>query len=197
MTTAATAHPRRRLSGRTRKAFLAVHILSGAAWFGIDLALGILLVTALVTDDPRTAGMAVQAVELFAVWPMFGASILCLACGVVLGLGGKYGLIRYWWVAVKLGVNVLMSTLIVVALRPGIGAAASIGQRLMAGDPTAAVPSDLLFPVIVAPSLLITAYILSVFKPWGLIRRRKPGAGGTDELTTPRDRRAAGTPIGV
>jgi hypothetical protein len=167
--------PRLRLTGRTRKAFLAAHILSGAAWFGIDLALGILMVTALVTDDPRTAGMAVQAVELFAIWPMFAASIACLACGVVLGIGSKYGLVRYWWVAVKLAANVLMSTLIVVSLRPGIGEAASIGQRLMAGDRTAAVPSDLLFPVCVAPSMLIAAYLLSVFKPWGRIRRpRRP-----------------------
>lgn len=193
MTIATTRRPRRRLSGRTRKALLAVHILSSAAWFGIDLALGILVVTALVTDDPRTAGMAVQAVELFAAWPMFGASLVCLASGVVLGIGGKYGLIRYWWVAVKLAVNVLMSILIVAALRPGIGEAASIGRRLMAGDPTAAVPSDLLYPVIVAPSLLVIAYLLSVFKPWGRVRRGRPAG----EITEPRARRAARTPIGV
>jgi hypothetical protein len=192
MTIAATRRPRRRLSGRARKALLAVHLLSGAAWFGIDLALGILVVTALVTDDPRTAGMAVQAVELFAIWPMFGASLGCLASGVVLGIGGKYGLVRYWWVAVKLAVNVLMSTLIVGALRPGIGEAASIGRRLMAGDPTAAVPSDLLFPVFVAPSLLITAYLLSVFKPWGRIRRGRPA-----EPSEARAHRAARTPIGA
>lgn len=209
MASATTTPPPRSLRGRARKAVLTAHLLSGAAWFGIDLALGILVVTALVTDDPRTAGMALQAVELFAVWPMFGASILCLASGVVLGIGGRYGLIRYWWVAVKLGVNVLMSTLIVVALRPGIGEAASIGQRLMAGDPTAALPSDLLYPVSVAPSLLIAAYLLSVFKPWGLIRRRRPSTGEravSTPLTTratpqvraePRDRRTATSPIGV
>jgi hypothetical protein len=156
-----------RLAGRTRKTFLLLHVVSGAAWFGIDLALGILVVTALVVDDPRTAGMALQAVELFAIWPMFGASLLCLAAGVVLGLGSKYGLLRYWWVATKLALNLLMSTLIVVSLRPGVGEAASIGERLMAGDMTVSVPGDLLFPVVVAPSMLLTAYLLSIFKPWG------------------------------
>lgn len=160
-----------RLRGRVRKTFLTVHALSGAAWFGIDLALGILVLTALLTDDRRTAGTAVRAIELFAVWPMFTASVLCLASGVVLGLGSKYGLMRYWWVAVKLAVNLLMSTLIVVALRPSIGKAASVGDRLLAGDPTATVPRDLLIPVCVAPTLLITAYLLSVFKPWGRVRR--------------------------
>lgn len=190
--TTTTARAGRRLSGRTRRSFLVLHILSGAAWFGIDLALGILVVTALVTHDPQTAGTALQAVELFAIWPMFGASLVCLASGVVLGLGSKYGLLRYWWVAVKLAINVLMSTLIVLALRPGIGEAASIGARLTAGDDTAKVPSDLLFPVVVAPALLLTAYLLSVFKPWGRI-----GGRTRREAPTPSDPRAARTLIGA
>ncbi|MGH3950526.1 MAG: hypothetical protein ACRDSE_15625 [Pseudonocardiaceae bacterium] len=197
MSSNATTRPRqRRLSGRTRKAVLVVHIISAAAWFGIDLALGILIVTAMLTDDPQTAGMAVQAVDIFAIWPMFGASVICLGAGVVLGIGSKYGLIRYWWVAVKFGINVAMSTLIVVALRPGVGEAADIGRRLIAGDPTAQVPSDLIFPVIVAPTLLLVAYLLSVFKPWGQTRGRKPK---TTDVTAkpPRAERAARTPIGV
>jgi hypothetical protein len=181
-TTSTTTRPGRRLGGRTRKTFLVLHIVSGAAWFGIDLVLGILVVTALVTTSARTAGVAVQAVELFAIWPMFAASLLCLATGVVLGLGSKYGLVRFWWVAAKLGMNVLMSTLIVAALRPGIGEASDIGERLMAGDTTTSVPSGLLFPVVVAPSMLLIAYLLSVFKPWGRIRRR-PRAPATPAQT--------------
>lgn len=180
-----TTRAGRRLSGRARKSFLVLHILSGAAWFGIDLALGILAVTALVTDDAQTAGTALQSLELFAIWPMFGASLVCLASGAVLGLGSKYGLLRYWWVAAKLAINVLMSTLIVVALRPGIGEAASIGARLAAGDATAQLPTDLLFPVVVAPSLLLTAYLLSVFKPWGRIGRRTPRDAATPASLAP------------
>ncbi|MER6992594.1 hypothetical protein ABT337_21595 [Saccharopolyspora hirsuta] len=168
--TTTTARPSRRLSGRGRKAFLAVHLLSAAAWFGIDLALGTLVVTALVTDSPQTAGAALQAVGIFAVWPMFGTSLVCLASGAVLGLGTKYGLLRYWWVVVKLAINVLFSVLILAALRPGINEAADIGTRLAAGDTTAEIPANLLAPVAVAPTLLITAYLLSVFKPWGRLR---------------------------
>lgn len=179
--------PGSRLSGRGRKAFLVLHIVSGAMWFGIDLGLGILVITALVTGDPQTAGTAVQAVELFAIWPMFGASLVCLGAGMVLALGSKYGLLRYWWVATKFGITVLMSTLIVVSLRPGIDEAASVGERLMAGDITASVPSGLLFPVFVAPTLLLTAYLLSVFKPWGRIRRARqttvPSAQRSDDRT--------------
>lgn len=180
-----------RLSGRARKTVLVTHIISGGMWFGIDLALGILAVTAMVTDDRGTAGMALQAIDLFAIWPMFGASLVCLASGVLLGLGSKYGLLRYWWVAVKLGINVAMSTLIYFALRPGVTEAATVGERMSAGDATAQIPEDLIFPVIVAPTLLLIAYLLSTFKPWGLIRK------SAKTPTSPRASRAARTTVGV
>jgi hypothetical protein len=161
----------RKLSGRARKAVLLVHVLSAAAWLGIDLALGILVVVALSTKDANAAGVAVQAIDIFAIWPMFGASIVCMISGVVLGVGSKYGLVKYWWVAVKLFLNVGMSLLIALALRPGVEEAARIGERVMAGDPAAVIPSGLMPPVVVAPTLLLFAYILSVFKPWGRIRK--------------------------
>jgi hypothetical protein len=158
-----------RLNGPVRKGFLLVHIVSSALWFGIDIALGILVATALLADDPVTAGTALQAVRMFAVWPMFGASLACLATGVVLGLGSRYGLLRYWWVAVKLGVNLLMSVLIVMSLRPGIDEAAATKPS-----------TELLYPVLVAPTLLLTAYLLSVWKPRARLYRAKltDGPGG-------------------
>lgn len=161
----------RKLGGRARKAVLFVHVLSAAAWLGIDLALGILAVTALSTSDADTAGIAVRAIDMFAIWPMFGASVVCMISGAVLGVGSRYGLVRYWWVAIKLVMNVGMSLLIAFSLRPGVAEAARMGERMMAGDPTAAIPSGLIHPVVVAPTLLLFAYILSVFKPWGRIRR--------------------------
>lgn len=161
----------RKLSGRARKALLLVHILSAAAWLGIDLALGILAVVALSTKDKTTAGIAIQAVDLFAIWPMFGASVVCMISGAILGLGSKYGLVRYWWVAIKLVMNVGMSLLIAFSLRQGVQEAAQIGRRMLAGDPAAAIPSDIMHPVVVAPTLLLFAYVLSVFKPWGRIRK--------------------------
>jgi hypothetical protein len=161
----------RKLSGRARKALLLVHVLSAAAWLGIDLALGILVVVALSTKDVDTAGIAVQAIDLFAIWPMLGASIVCMISGMVLGVGSKYGIVRYWWVAIKLVMNVGMSLLIAFSLRPGVVEAARIGERMMAGDPSAILPPDLMYPVVVAPTLLLIAYVLSVFKPWGRIRK--------------------------
>lgn len=160
-----------RLKGRTRKQVLILHILSAAAWFGIDLALITLALTSMITDDAQTAATAMKAVDLFAIWPMFTAAIVCLASGIVLGLGSKYGLVKYWWVAVKLVINIAFALLIVFSLRHGVGDMADLGARLAAGDESARTPLNMLGPVIVAPTLLLTAYFLSVFKPWGRIRK--------------------------
>lgn len=162
-----------RLTGAVRKPLLLLHITAAALWFGVDIALGTLAMTAVLTDDPRVAGTALQALPLFAIWPMFGASLVTLVTGVLLGLGSKYGLVKYWWVAIKLTANLLMSTLIVLSLRPGVDDAAELGRRMVAGDLGATVPSDLLYPVFVAPSLLLLSFALSVLKPKARLRGRK------------------------
>ncbi|MFD9891035.1 hypothetical protein ACFWY9_16960 [Amycolatopsis sp. NPDC059027] len=172
MTTSSSARPRR-LGPRRRKAFLVTHIVSAGAWIGMDIALGILVCTALLTSDPEVTAGSYRVLQLFAGWPMLVASLLCLASGIVLAVGSKYGLFRYWWVFAKLVVNVVMSLLILFVLRPGLNDVAANAQRLAAGDTSLGSPSGLLYPVIVAPGLLLFAFVLSTFKPWGRIRRAR------------------------
>lgn len=166
-----TARPWR-LGGRTRKPVLLLHIASAGAWLGIDVVMGVLVFTALFTDSHRTKAVSYQALEMFAVWPLLSTGLLCLATGVLLGLGSKYGLVRFWWVAVKLVLNIVLTTLVLFALRPGVVEAAERGRDLLAGGSPALAPGDLLFPPIVSTSAVLFAMVLSVFKPWGRIRRR-------------------------
>jgi hypothetical protein len=60
------------------------------------------------------------------------AGLVCLGSGVVLELGTKYGLVRYWWVAIKLVVNILLTALVPIALRPEVTQAAAHGWRFAA-----------------------------------------------------------------
>ncbi|MBB5788226.1 DUF2269 family protein [Jiangella mangrovi] len=171
-TPSATSRPWR-LTGRPRKAVLVTHILSAGTWFGMDIVMAVLVFTAIRTDSDETRAMTYQAVELFAVWPMATAGLVCLASGVLLGLGSKYGLVRFWWVAIKLCLNVLLSTLVLLALRPGVQEAAEQGRLLGSGG-TLPDPGGMVYPPIVSTSLLLVAYLLSVFKPWGRVRRAAP-----------------------
>jgi hypothetical protein len=167
-----------RLGARTRKGVLVVHIASAGAWIGIDVVMGILVFTALLADDDNTRALCYQALELFAIWPLLTTGLLCLASGVVLGLGTRWGLVRYWWVAIKLALSVILVVLVAFALRPGVVEMAEQARRFVAGEPASLAVGDLVFPPIVSTSALLVATVLAVFKPWGRIRRRQ-GSGKT------------------
>lgn len=158
-----------RLGGKTRKAVLVLHIASVGSWLGIDVVMAVLTFTALGTDDVGTKALCFRVLERVTVWPMTVSGLTCLVTGVLLAVGGKYGLTKYWWVVIKLFLNLLLSSLVLVSLRPGV---AEIADRAEAGD--VAVPiGDMIYPPIVSPTLLMFAVVLSVFKPWGLLRKKK------------------------
>jgi hypothetical protein len=167
----------RRLGARTRKGFLVVHIVSAGVWIGIDVVMAVVVFTALLADD-YTKALSYRALEMFVVWPLLASGLVCLASGIVLGLGTKWGLLRYWWVAVKLALNVVLVVLVAFALRPGVSEMAERGRRFAAAEAASLAVGDLIFPPIVSTSALLIAFVLAVFKPWG--RLRKGRANGRD-----------------
>lgn len=167
--TPAATVPARRLRPGVRKAVLATHLISMGAWIGIDVVLATLIVTGLLAA-PGTAAIALQALPLL-IWPMLVGSLVCLTSGLVLGLYSRYGVVRYWWVAIKFAINVVFSTLIVVALWPGVRDAAGHGRNLAAGIPDGFTIDQIIYPPIVSPTGLVVAVLLAGYKPWGRIRR--------------------------
>ncbi len=84
-----------------------------------------------------------------------------------------YGLVRCWWTAIELGLNVVLVILVLVLLRPQVGdVSESARAGLLAGTDPPAV-GDLVFPPLVSGTVVLIAMALSVFKPWGTIRRRR------------------------
>ena len=162
----------RRLGITTRRGVLIIHIASAGAWLGIDLVMAVFIFTAMLTGDDKIKALSYQALELFAVWPLLVTGLICLISGVILGLGSKWGLVRYWWVATKLALNVILTGLVLIALRPQVMESAEQARRWLAGEPATLEIGDLIYPPIVSPTALMIAMALSVIKPWGRIRRR-------------------------
>lgn len=154
-----------RLSAPQRKWVLLLHIAAAGIWLGLDVVVAVLVFTARGSADAQTAAFCFRALELVAIWPMAAAALASLVTGVLLGLGSKYGLVRYWWVAVKLAMNLILTTLVIVLLRPGLHAAAGYGRAVADGLPATFDSSSLMFPPIVSTSALLFAMVLAVFKP--------------------------------
>jgi hypothetical protein len=181
-TTAADRHTRRAAQGRAsaprwalsrgwRRALLVTHIISSGAWIGVDVMVAVLVATGWFSGDVELRSLAYRALASFVVWPMMTSGVVCLATGLLLGLGTKWGVIRYWWVLVKLALNLLLCTLIIVVLQPGMDGVAAYGRDQLAGGAPRGEVARLFFPPAVSLTCLTVAVVLAVLKPWGRLRR--------------------------
>lgn len=175
-----------RLSPRLRKTTLLLHLLCGIGWMGVDLALLPLLLTGLTTDDGATAASCYVAVTVIVPLAVPILSLGILATGLLLGWGTTWGVLRYWWVVVKLVMAVTLLFLVLFLLVPGINdlptpdaTASADAVRDQIGPAT----TGLLFPPLVSFAMLAIAAIISLFKPWS----RTP-------WSTPPTPRGAGRP---
>lgn len=161
----------RRLSPALRKGLLTAHIVTAVSWIGVDMVLLVLALTALTSTDPRTVAASYVALGAFTVVLLVPAGVLTLATGLLLGAGTRWGIVRYWWLTVKLVITVVLTTLVILLLRPRVAEVASRAEQAdgagLSRDQLGNLPVDLLFPPIVSIVALIVATVLAVYKPWG------------------------------
>lgn len=162
-----------RLPRPWRKAVLVLHIIAGVGWIGVDLALLPLVLTGMTTDDGASAAASYRAIATLVPWTVPALSLLIVTTGVILGLGTKWGLLRYWWVTTKFGISLLLTVLVFVLLLPAVNAL-EVRPATTGDDVRAALedPMVFLFPPVVSGTLLSVAAILSVTKPWGRTRSK-------------------------
>lgn len=156
-----------------RKAVLVAHVLSAGAWVGIDVLVAVLVLVGWFSTSSSTAGLAYRALGTFVALPMLLAGLTCLGTGLLLGLGTRWGLLRYRWVLVKLVITVVLCVLIAAVLEPGMPEVAAHGAALAAGVDDGADVSRLFFPPAVSLTALSFATALAVVKPWGRVRPRR------------------------
>ncbi|HYH12582.1 MAG TPA: hypothetical protein VD789_09540 [Thermomicrobiales bacterium] len=158
-----------RLSSHLRKTTMVLHIVCGVGWMGADIVLFILLYTGLTTDDGAVAAACYRAVTVFVPVAVPVLALGMLATGLLLGWGTKWGILRYWWVVVKLILAVIMVVLVFVSLVPGVDELDAADARMSADavrDSLGSVTDQMLYPPIVSFLMLGTAAVLSIFKPW-------------------------------
>jgi len=140
---------------------LTLHIVAGVGLLGDVAAILAINVRAATTSDPQLAAAAYELLTMFPVLFGIPLSMTSLATGLVLGLGSKWGVLRYRWVTAKLLLNV--SVILVGALIIGPTTAAMVEGR----DASEAM---LIGASAYDVAALLLATGLSVFKPG---RRRR------------------------
>jgi hypothetical protein len=152
-----------------RKVVLTAHVLSSVGWFGVAVLVAAAALTAGATSDPTLADALHRAVGA-SLWVSIPAGLIALATGVVLGVGTRWGLVKHWWVVIKLVLNlaVVVTDLVIV--------------RAFAHDAIVGTAQRLTHATIAHCIVLAAATVLSTFKPFGTVRPRV--RQGLTELAT-------------
>jgi hypothetical protein len=167
------------LAPRTRKLALITHVGASVGWLGAVLSSLVLAVIGLASHDStlvRAIYLTLQTIGWYVLIPLSLASLLT---GLVQALGTHWGLLRHYWVLVKLLMNLFATGVLLLYMQTlgGLADAARIASP--SGASQLGNPSPVLHSA-GAVVLLISALMLSVFKPRGLTRygpdARRPGA---------------------
>jgi hypothetical protein len=160
---------RRRLPRTARRLVLLAHLVAALGWLGVDVVLGFLAVTGFTSNDPGRVAASYLALDTFAVPLLLVFGLSTLASGLMLSIGSGLGVIRHWWVAIKLAINVVLSGLVLLLLQPRLTEAASQAGQIDStlSDRLGGIPIDMLFPAFVSGAALLAASLLGTFKPWG------------------------------
>src|ERR687896_1278610 len=149
-----------------RRFTFTTHVTSSVGWVGAALVFLALAAIGLSSQEERTvrgAYLVMAPAAWFVLVPLAHAS---LVSGIALSLGTPWGLIRHYWVVVKLAIT-LFSTVILLIYMGTFRQMAGV-----AADPVVELglvrnPSPLLHAIL-ALVLLISATVLAVYKPFGL-----------------------------
>lgn len=146
------------------KLLLTSHIGASVGALGADLSVIVLVATAQAGGGGEALYAAAHLIAGTLLAPL---ALLSLLSGLLLGLTSGWGLFRYWWVTVKLGIVVVLSGAVLFVLEPALAQ--------MAASPATAARPTLLAAPLVGTMLLLLAAGLGVFKPgWRLRRDASP-----------------------
>jgi len=166
------------MAPRTRKLALTAHVSTSVGWLGAVAASVGLAVVAMVSNDAQTVRGVYVAMEPLAWFILVPLSAASLLTGLVQSLGTPWGLVRHYWVVLKLIINLFASVLLLMYTQTLGNLAAD------ARDPAMVTTDDLrsASPLVHAAGamvLLVLAVVLSIYKPRGLTRfgRARRSAG--------------------
>jgi hypothetical protein len=144
---------------RLRKTVMVIHVVGSVGLLGAVSTLLLFALIAAGTDDPELADSAYRLMQAETMAFGIPLSFISLLSGITLGLGTRWGVLRYWWTTLKLGAIVAVILLGALVIGPSIEA--------MRDDPQAGVEWRIVAAASLDVVLLGTSAVLSVFKPGG------------------------------
>jgi uncharacterized membrane protein len=158
------------LSPGPRKLALTFHVVSSIGWVGAVAAFLALALTGRNTADAELARSSYRAMEVLVRSVIVPMALMTLLTGVIQALGTRWGLVRHYWVVIKLVITVIATLVLLTELEPisHLADLARLGQ-LEAGAQGTQRTSLVLHSGGGLVALIIPT-VLSIYKPPGRTR---------------------------
>lgn len=159
-------------SPRTRRVSLIAHVTSSVGWLGAVAAFLVLSVIGLRTSDNELLRACYVAMDLLGRFLIVPMSLLALSTGVTQSLMTHWGLFRHYWVVTKLVLTVGATALLLLHQYTAVAAASTLvlGEAAVSGVQLSQLGRQLTMDAALAIGVLMMATVLSILKPWGVIR---------------------------
>lgn len=158
------------MSPRIRKVALTAHVTSSVGWFGAVAVFLVLAVAGLTSQDVQRVRSAYLAMELTGWWVIVPLALASLVTGLVSSLGSTWGLVRYYWVLVKLLITVLATVVLLVHMKPISGLADLAAEATLSSSDHRGLRIQVVVQACAAMLVLLVATALSLYKPRGVTR---------------------------
>ncbi|QGK71713.1 hypothetical protein GIY23_21300 [Allosaccharopolyspora coralli] len=171
---ASGSRPRTFLPPRLRKILVSLHVVASVSWIGGSVCLLALGLTGVLSGEPQLQRAAYIALGILGSQVLVPVTWATLFSGILVSLGTKWGLFRYWWTMVSLVATVVMTLAVNYALAPTLVAAGDAAARAELGTPVldavgSAAGSAIAAPIVASVALSFVTWV-NVAKPWGRIR---------------------------
>jgi hypothetical protein len=159
------------MSPSIRKLALTAHVVSSVGWVG---ALAVFLAHSIVSvasQDVQVVRAACLAMALTAWFVILPFSLASLATGLLQALGTAWGLLRHYWVLIKLLLTLVATTVLLLKLAPISSLATAVKALAFTSTELPDLKASLLAHAVGGLFVLLVATVLAIYKPAGVTWR--------------------------
>lgn len=155
---------------RLRRFALTLHIVSSIGWAGALAAFLALAVAGLASQDAATVRMTYVANGLITWSVIVPLAFMSLLTGIVQALGTPWGLLRHFWVLIKLVIVAAATWMLLVKTGPIGYIAEQAAQGALSDSDLLGLRRSILAHAVGGLLVLLWAAALGIYKPRGLTR---------------------------
>jgi hypothetical protein len=174
------------MSPSIRKLALTAHVISSIGWIG---ALAVFLAHSIVSvtsDDVQIVRAACLAMGLSAWFVILPFSLASLATGLLQAVGTAWGLLRHYWVVIKLLLTSVATAVLLLKLAPISGLAAAAKTLSFTSSELLDLKTSLLAHAAGGLVVLLLTTVLAIYKPAGITARGAKAGLSAGQAGRPR-----------